>query len=68
MESFSKNIWQAFGRLTHRVREPKAEKAPQARNLSAAAMPQAPPAANRPVAQPDRRRIIGDDRGPMAEP
>lgn len=68
MESFPKNIWHAFGRLTHRRREPRAEKAPRARNLSAAPSHQAPPVANRLGVPLDQRRVVGDDRGPMADP
>jgi len=66
MESFPKNLWQALGRLTHRHRPPANGGARSAASASAASGREARPLAGR-SASVARRKVVGDDRGPLAQ-
>lgn len=68
MESFPKNVWQALGRLTHRHRHPAAGKAGSAQSVSAVSGREARSVADSSAASVDRRKVVGDDRGPLAQP
>jgi hypothetical protein len=65
MGSFPKNLWQALRRLTHRHRHPTTGGARSALSASAASGREARPLVDRSPAS-DRRKIVGDDRGPSS--
>ena len=69
MASLRENLRHTFGRLTHRARGRKTDKTAEAPSLAAPAARKAQPdTAGSSALPPDRRRIVGDDRGPLARP